>query len=135
MSGSNRLRPSRSTEMPEEPTQFSRVAEDLIASLRRMPLEIPRGMRKRPTKDLGPLIAQILVDNQIGCDSPEQTIRDKWAEIVGAANASYSHPARIERQRSLVVLASHSPNADLGQDPETPRLRSRSRDQHPRGIR
>lgn len=94
--------------MPDEPPQFSRAAEDLIASLRRMPLEIPRGMRKRPTKDLGPLIAQILVDNQIGCDSPEQTIRDKWVEVVGPANAQYSHPARIERGRSLVVLASHS---------------------------
>jgi hypothetical protein len=94
--------------MPDEPPQFSRAAEELIASLRRMPLEIPRGMRKRPTKDLGPLISQILVDNQIGCDSPEQTIRDKWSEIVGPANAQYSHPARIERGRSLVVLASHS---------------------------
>jgi hypothetical protein len=94
--------------MPDEPPQFSRAAEELIASLRRMPPEIPRGMRKRPTKDLGPLIAQILVDNQIGCDSPEQTIRDKWPEIVGPANAQYSHPARIERGRSLVVLASHS---------------------------
>ena len=94
--------------MPDEPQQFSRAAEDLIASLRRLPLEIPRGMRKRPTKDLGPLIAQILVDNQIGCDSPEQTIRDKWIEVVGPANAQYSHPARIERDRSLVVLTSHS---------------------------
>jgi hypothetical protein len=94
--------------MPEEPKEFSRAAEELIASLRRLPLDIPRGMRKRPTKDLGPLISQILVDNQIGCDSPEQTVRDKWVEIVGSANASYSHPARIERGRSLVVLTSHS---------------------------
>lgn len=94
--------------MAEEPPHFSRAAEELIANLRRMPLEIPRGMRQRPTKDLGPLIAQILVDNQIGCDSPEQTIRDQWTEVVGPANAQYSHPARIERGRSLVVLASHS---------------------------
>jgi hypothetical protein len=94
--------------MPEEPPQFSRAAEDLIASLRRLPLEIPRGMRKRPTKDLAPMIEDLLVKFQIGRDSPEQTIRDKWPEIVGSANASYSHPARIERERSLVVLASHS---------------------------
>jgi hypothetical protein len=94
--------------MPEEPKEFSRAAEELIASLRRVPLDIPRGMRKRPTKDLGPLISQILVDNQIGCDSPEQTVREKWVEIVGSANASYSHPARIERGSSLVVLTSHS---------------------------
>ena len=94
--------------MPDEPPQFSRAAEDLIASLRRLPLEIPRGMRKRPTKDLAPLIEEILVRNQIGRDSPEQTIREKWVEIVGSANASYSHPARLERERSLVVLTSHS---------------------------
>lgn len=94
--------------MPDEPKEFSRSAEELIASLRRMPLEIPRGMRKRPTKDLAPLIEEILVRNQIGRDSPEQTIREKWSEIVGPANAQYSHPARIERERSLVVLASHS---------------------------
>jgi len=94
--------------MPDEPKEFSRTAEELIASLRRMPLEIPRGMRKRATKDLAPLIEEILVKNQIGRDSPEQTIREKWIEIVGPANAQYSHPARIERERSLVVLASHS---------------------------
>lgn len=94
--------------MADDPKEFSRTAEELIASLRRMPLEIPRGMRKRVTKDLGPLIEEILVKNQIGRDSPEQTIREKWPEIVGHANASYSHPARIERERSLVVLTSHS---------------------------
>jgi hypothetical protein len=94
--------------MPDEPKAFSRTAEDLIASLRRLPNEIPYGMRKRPTKDLGPLIEEILVKNQIGRDSPEHTIREKWTEIVGPANAQYSHPARIERERSLVVLASHS---------------------------
>ena len=31
----------------------------------------------------------------------------RWPEIVGAANASYSHPARIERNQ-LIVLAAHS---------------------------
>jgi len=94
--------------MADDPKEFSRTAEDLIASLRRLPLDIPKGMRKRATKDLGPLIEEILVKNQVGRDSPEQTIREKWPEIVGHANASYSHPARIERERSLVVLTSHS---------------------------
>jgi hypothetical protein len=94
--------------MAEEPPQFSRAANDLIAALRRLPNDQPAGMRKRPTKDLAPLIESILLKFQIGRDSPEQAIRDKWPEIVGSANASYSHPARIERDRSLVVLASHS---------------------------
>ncbi|MFT3869750.1 MAG: DUF721 domain-containing protein [Nibricoccus sp.] len=94
--------------MADDPKEFSRTAEELIASLRRLPNENPPGMRKRPTKDLGPLIEEILVKNQIGRDSPEQTIREKWPELVGHANAQYSHPARIERERSLVVLTSHA---------------------------
>jgi hypothetical protein len=94
--------------MPEEPKPFSRTAEDLIASLRRLPSGPNSGMRKRATKDLAPMIEELLVKFQVGRDSPEQAIRDKWPEIVGPANAQYSHPARIERERSLVVLASHS---------------------------
>ncbi len=94
--------------MPDEPPQFSRAAEDLIASLRRLPNDQPARMRKRPTKDLAPFIEEILLKFQIGRDSPEQKIRDNWTEIVGSANAHYSHAARIERDRSLVVLASHS---------------------------
>jgi hypothetical protein len=48
------------------------------------------------------------VKYQIGRHSPEQTIRDHWPEIVGAANASYSHAVRIDRGKSLMVLVSHS---------------------------
>ncbi len=93
--------------MADDPKSFSHSAEDLIASLRRLPNETPPGMYKRATKDLAPLIESLLVKHQIGRDSPEQTIREKWPEIVGHANAQYSHPARIERERSLVVLTSH----------------------------
>jgi len=94
--------------MPEEPEKFSRTAEELIASFRGVPLDNPAYMRKRATKDLGPLIEDLLVKYQIGRDSPEHTIREHWAEIVGSANASYSHPVRLESNRSLVVLASHA---------------------------
>lgn len=94
--------------MPEEPKEFSRTAEDLIASLRRLPSDSPPGMRKRATRDLAALMEGILTKYQIGRDSPEQTIRDHWVEIVGPANAQYSHPARIERDKMLIVLVSHS---------------------------
>ena len=43
----------------------------------------------------------------IGRPSAEQSIRDHWPELVGTANASYSHAVRIERGR-LLVLAAHS---------------------------
>lgn len=94
--------------MPEEPPPFSRAAQDLIAALRRLPNETPPRMRKRPTQELGPLIEDLLVKNQIGRASPEQTIRDHWAQIVGPANAQYSHAATIDPKGRLVILAGHS---------------------------
>jgi hypothetical protein len=94
--------------MPDEPAHFSRSAEELIAALRRLPDDVAPRMRKRPTRDLGPLIEELLVKNQIGRASPEQTIRDNWTEIVGAANAQYSHAANIDPRGRLIVLASHS---------------------------
>lgn len=93
--------------MPDQPHQFSKLAERLVGDLRGVPDEDPPRARKRPTKPLAELIEELLQKNQIGRSSPEQTIRDHWPEIVGAANATYSHPARIERNR-LIVLAAHS---------------------------
>jgi hypothetical protein len=94
--------------MPGEPTRFSKAAEELIGDLRGVPFEEPPKMKRRPTKPMAPLIEELLVRYQIGRHSPEQTIRDHWAEMVGAANAAYSHPVRIDRGRSLFVLISHS---------------------------
>ena len=45
--------------------------------------------------------------HQIGRASPEQAVRDRWAKLVGAANASYSHPVTVEKNL-LVVLVSHA---------------------------
>jgi len=91
----------------DPPPLFSQVAEELVASLRRIPNEIPGRMRKRATKELGPMIEEILLKHQIGRDSPEQRVRDHWIEIVGSANAQYSHPVRLEKN-SLIVLTSHA---------------------------
>ena len=94
--------------MPDEPQKFSFHAEKLIAALRRIPDETPARMRKRPTRELGELVENLLVEHQIGRDSPEQTIRDNWITIVGAANAQYSHAAQIDARGRLAVLASHA---------------------------
>ncbi|MEX2045434.1 MAG: DUF721 domain-containing protein [Opitutus sp.] len=92
---------------PSEPHQFSKLAGQLIGDLRRVPNDDPPRARRRPTRELAGLIEELLQKNQIGRSSPEQVIREHWAEIVGGANASYSHPARIERNR-LIVLAAHA---------------------------
>jgi hypothetical protein len=93
--------------MPDQPHAFSKLAEELVGDLRGISPEIPRRSVKRATQDIRAVVEQLVAKHHIGQDSIEQTIRDHWPEIVGAANASYSHPANIERNR-LVVLASHS---------------------------
>jgi hypothetical protein len=94
-------------ERPDPPHHFSKIAESLVGDLRGIAPEDPPRSKKRPTLPVASVVEQLLQQYQIGRDSPEQTIRDRWAEIVGPANAAYSHPARIELGR-LVVLAAHS---------------------------
>ncbi|HYP16242.1 MAG TPA: DUF721 domain-containing protein [Opitutus sp.] len=94
--------------MPDQPHPFSKLAEELVGDLRGgLTPDEPRRSVKRPTQDLATVVEQLMTKHQIGRPSAEQTIRDHWAEIVGVANAAYSHAATIERNR-LVVLASHS---------------------------
>ena len=94
--------------MPGEPHRFSRVAEDLIASLRRIPSEDPTKIRRRPSLDVVELIDSLRAKHGIGRPTTEQAIRDKWPEVVGPANASYSHAVRIDERGRLVVHATHA---------------------------
>ena len=94
--------------MPEGPKEFSRGAEGLIGDFRGIPFTEPPRMRRRPTTAVAPLIESLLVKYQVGRNSCEQMIRDHWPEMVGPPNAAYSHPVRMERGRSLLVLVSHS---------------------------
>ncbi|MBP6506889.1 MAG: DUF721 domain-containing protein [Opitutaceae bacterium] len=89
------------------PHHFSKLAEELIGDLRRVPLDEPRRQIKRATKPLADLVEALMQKHHIGRDAPEHTIREHWVALVGAANASYSHPVAIERGR-LTVLASHA---------------------------
>lgn len=90
----------------DEPKSFSREVENLIASLREVPEDTGRS-RKRPTQDLGKLIDELLIKYRISHDSLEHSIREKWPELVGVANATYSHPVVVERGL-LLVLVSHA---------------------------
>jgi hypothetical protein len=90
----------------DEPKEFSRAVENLIAGFRELPEDTGRSKRRRTT-DLTALIDELLVKYRISHDSLEHSIREKWAELVGAANAQYSHPVTVERGL-LVVLVSHA---------------------------
>ena len=93
--------------MADEPYQFSRVAEELIGDFRQVPFKAPRRLIKRRTKGFDEVLEQLLEKYKIGRDSPEQAIRERWADLVGPANANYSHPVSVERGR-LLVLVSHA---------------------------
>lgn len=94
--------------MSQEPIPFSRVAEKLIGEFRGVPFNEPARMRKRPTTPLAPLVEELLVKHRIGRASPEDALRARWPELVGPANASYSHAAYIDARGRLTVLAAHA---------------------------
>ncbi len=92
--------------MSAEPKEFSREVENLVAGLRELPMDRGRSKRRKTT-DLGALVDELLVKYRISHDSLEHSIREKWPELVGVANATYSHPVVVERGQ-LLVLVSHS---------------------------
>jgi len=92
--------------MSDEPKEFSRAVENLIAGFRVLPEDSSRSKRRAPT-DLTALVDELLIKYRISHDSLEHSIREKWVELVGVANASYSHPVVVEKGL-LVVLVSHA---------------------------
>jgi hypothetical protein len=54
------------------------------------------------------LVEDLLVKYQVGRPSVEQTIRDHWAELVGAPNAAYSHATQIDARGCLAILTTHA---------------------------
>jgi hypothetical protein len=92
--------------MAVEPHDFKRPVENLIATMRGLPTDTSRS-RRRESQELGPLIERLLERYKIGRSSPEHTVREHWPELVGEANAAYSHPAHLLPGQRLVVLVSH----------------------------
>jgi hypothetical protein len=92
----------------DTPKGFSRAAEELIGDLRQITFREPRQQVKRATRPLTDWVESLLTKYQIGRDSPEQVLRQHWAEIVGPANAHYSHAGQIDPRGRLTILASHA---------------------------
>ena len=65
-------------------------------------------MRRRPSHELRDLIDTLRAKHGIGVPTAEQSIREKWPEIVGPANAGYSNAVRIDERGRLEVHASHA---------------------------
>ena len=94
--------------MSEPPQPFSKLAEQLIADLRGIPNREPPRQRKRPTREAGSVIEELMVKHRIGRPAPEDAIRERWTELVGAPIAAYSHAVTLEQGRKLIVQASHA---------------------------
>lgn len=82
--------------------RFTRQVENMVADLRGLPHDESRS-RLRETESVANLVDRLLHKHRIGMTTPEEAIRDAWREIVGAPNAAYSHPLRIDRERVLVI--------------------------------
>ena len=103
--------------MSDGPFQFSHAADRLIADLRGIALSqrsthtiggTRARFQTRPACEIATLVEELLVKHQIGRASPEQSIRDQWPELVGPANAAYSHAAQIDARGRLAVQVSHA---------------------------
>lgn len=86
--------------------KLSRRAENMIAQMSGLPEDESRS-RPRETRSLGELVDRLLHKHHVGVKTPEDAIRDAWTGIVGAANATFCTPLRIERERVLVVGVSN----------------------------
>ena len=85
---------------PSKP--FTRRIENLIANFRGLP-ENPSRSRIRPIRGIDDLVGDVVRKHRIGMPSSQDAIRDAWSEIVGESNQQFAHPARVERDRCLVV--------------------------------
>ena len=90
-----------------EKHSFSVIAEKLIGAFRGIPDEDTGKMRKRPTQNIHDLIEKIQDKYQIGRESPQRILLEHWEEIVGSANALYSHPREISTRGVLIVSTAH----------------------------
>jgi hypothetical protein len=59
-------------------------------------------------KAVAELIDGLRAKHAIGRPAAEHEIRERWPEIVGALNASHSHPVRIDEAGRLLVHVGHS---------------------------
>ncbi len=86
--------------------KFPRHVENLIANFRGLPEDRSRS-RLNETTPFQDVIEKVIQKYRIGMASPEETLREHWAEIVGAANVQFCHPTRIERGKNLIITVSN----------------------------
>ncbi len=84
------------------PMRFDRHVENLIAALRGLPEDKGRSNPREPHSS-EKLMEQVLERYRLLEKTPEQTILENWASLVGPANAEYSRLMRIDESRQAIV--------------------------------
>ena len=85
---------------------FSKEAESLITSLRRLPDQKSKS-RNKGTKSFGSLLEACIERYHIGKQTPEERILENWVRIVGPSFANRCRPERIDGT-TLIVQAPNS---------------------------
>lgn len=89
--------------------QFSKLAEELIGEFRGLDASQPSRQVKRRAKSSAEVIEGIVNRYHLGDEaSPEQSLRDRWSEIVTPTLAAYSHVVEISKSGWLVVMVSNA---------------------------
>ncbi len=91
-----------------EPPHFSKLAEELIGDLRGVPSSEPRRQIKRPTQAAASIIEGLANKYGLGQSTPEQSLRDRWPELVTPTLAAYSHVVEVSKSGWLVVMVSNA---------------------------
>jgi hypothetical protein len=84
------------------PRKFDRRTESLIASLRGLPEEdLP--YRDHGAKGIGSLAESLAEKYHLDRRTPEETVQENWARIIGPPFTSRCRPERIDPSGTLVI--------------------------------
>lgn len=81
---------------------FSRSGEELIRQFRGLPVD-PAESRNTGPRPLDSLLETCIERHHLGKNTPEETILENWARIVGSGNARRCRPERIDRGGTLII--------------------------------
>lgn len=92
--------------MPDHPYKFRKSVERLIANFRGIPENYP-GEAQKTERPMADVLERVLNRYNIGKETLEDRILQKWPHIVGPANAPHCSPSRIDRGRTLIISVSN----------------------------
>ena len=87
--------------------EFPHQVENLISSLRALP-ENSSKARNKGTKAMGSVLETCIERYHIGRRTPEESVLENWARIVGPAFSNRCRPERIDPSGALIVQVANA---------------------------